>query len=291
MRWRRLVEAPFGVELLDDVRLAKANDLVSLLAEHQLIVVRAELTDDEHVGVISKFGRVLPQGPRVLVDDRAVHDDGPVITQVSNEVGVTGLGDFELLFHHDMAHTPTPYSGLSLYSLDVAPGQSPTRFASGISASERLSDAQRRRLAQLQGLFIGNYTTISDRSVAARQARPLIEPNWPHAVHPLLVTHPHNDRPCLFVNEMQTVAVLALDLVDSDALLDSLFALLYDAENVYEHEWRPHELVIWDNIALQHARPVITSPSPRVLRRVVWGERAPWEAWPAAPSGNRPSAF
>lgn len=40
----------------------------------------------------------------------------------------------------------------------------------------------------------------------------------------------------------------------SAELLKELFATLYAAERRYEHIWRRGELVIWDNLAIQHAR-------------------------------------
>lgn len=282
-RWRPLADAPFGVEVLGGCDAVTPAELRALLAAHHLIVMSAELSDAQHIALISNFGRVLPQGPRVVVDDRS-GGDHPIVTHVSNQTPGAGLGDFELLFHHDMAHVATPLAGLSLHALDMAPGQAPTRFADGAAALSRLPAAEQARLRQLQGLFIGNYTTISDRSVPARAARNLVEPNWPHAVHPVVVDHPVTGVPCVYVNEMQTICVLGLSTAHSDALLDELFGLLYDSANVYEHHWQPGQLVVWDNLVLQHSRPPVTDPSPRVLRRVVFGERTPWEEWPASPA-------
>jgi hypothetical protein len=38
---------------------------------------------------------------------------------------------------------------------------------------------------------------------------------------------------------------------------------------VYEHHWRHHDLVAWDNIAVQHARPNVELQGPvRTLRKV-----------------------
>ena len=42
---------------------------------------------------------------------------------------------------------------------------------------------------------------------------------------------------------------------DDAVATTQLFAILYDEANVYHHHWRQDDLVIWDNIALQHGRP------------------------------------
>jgi taurine dioxygenase len=254
------------------------------------LVLSGDLSANDHVTVIRSFGRVLPQGPRAFINDPPPNDQ-PLATLVSNS-GDGTLGAFELLFHHDMAHMATPLSGLSLYAVDVAEGQAATRFADGAAAYRRLPDALKERLDRLQGLFVGNYTTITDNAVTARQARAVIDPDWPFAVHPVVVPHPMTGDRCVFVNEMQTLAVLGLSIDESDALLDELFAALYDPGNVYEHTWRDGQLVIWDNLAVQHARRRVDERRPRTLRRVVFGQRTPWEEWPARPpsSGGRQPA-
>ncbi len=53
---------------------------------------------------------------------------------------------------------------------------------------------------------------------------------------------------------------------ESDALLEEIYAALYDPANVYEHQWQPSDLVIWDNLSVQHARPE-PNDVPRTLRR------------------------
>jgi taurine dioxygenase len=40
---------------------------------------------------------------------------------------------------------------------------------------------------------------------------------------------------------------------------------------VYEHTWCNGDIVIWDNIALQHARGSLKSAGRRVLQRVIVG--------------------
>jgi alpha-ketoglutarate-dependent taurine dioxygenase len=43
---------------------------------------------------------------------------------------------------------------------------------------------------------------------------------------------------------------------------------LYDAGNVYRHDWRVGDLVAWNNVALQHARERLPGEGERTFRRV-----------------------
>ena len=277
-------DAPFGavVELARHPRLpvdeSIAGRLRELLASQHLLVLRGDWSADEQVDLVSCFGRVLPQGPRVIVNDHPV-GTFPLVTFVSN-VLPDGLGTFELAFHHDLAHVATPLGGLSLYALDVGPDQSPTRFANGRLAHQQLPAQLQRRLEGLQGLFAANYTTTSDEAASARDVRDALDPTWPRTVHPVVVPHPVSGERCVYVNEMMTVEVLGLARDNGDALLDELFARLYDPANVYEHHWQTGDLVVWDNLVVQHGRRAVRENSPRTLRRVVFGEKTPWEQWP-----------
>ena len=66
----------------------------------------------------------------------------------------------------------------------------------------------------------------------------------------------------LYVTQVMTREILELPSEESEDLLEELFAHLYAPERVYEHEWREDDLVIWDNIATQHARPNVTLEGP-----------------------------
>jgi taurine dioxygenase len=279
-----LPDAPFGASVsLEGASIGAptASELRRLLATQHLLLFRGERSEAEHVALIEAFGRVLPQGPRIEVN-APPPDDPPLVTFVSNDPARGGLGTNELSFHHDLAHVATPLTGLSLYAIDVAPGHVATRFASGRLAYLQLTPAMQQRLEGLQGLFTANYSVTTDGPMSARAARGLLDPTWPRVVHPVVVPHPVTGDRCIYVNEMMTESILGLSRSESDEILDELFASLYAAASVYEHAWTTGDLVVWDNLVLQHARRTIDDPRPRTFRRVVFGDRAPWEDWPNA---------
>jgi len=58
------------------------------------------------------------------------------------------------------------------------------------------------------------------------------------------------------------------DLPLFDAFLDELYAHVYAPENVYTHQWKTGDVIIWDNIALHHGRPgPVDVGVPRHMRR------------------------
>jgi alpha-ketoglutarate-dependent taurine dioxygenase len=91
-----------------------------------------------------------------------------------------------------------------------------------------------------------------------------------HRVTPIALPHPRTGRPVLYVSEQQTREIVELSGAEGDELLDALLDHLYEPANMFEHEWRDGDLVAWDNLAVQHARPTVTMEGPaRTLRRAV----------------------
>jgi taurine dioxygenase len=136
-----------------------------------------------------------------------------------------------------------------------------------------------RRLERLQGLFVAQYDPDVRRALGRHRDRS-VDPRYPRAVHPLVVPNPVTDESILYVSSSQVDRVLGLPDDESDELLQQLFAAMYVDDNIYEHHYEAGDLVVWSNLNVQHARPTGSSGARRTLRRVVFGEKAPWEEWP-----------
>ncbi len=193
---------------------------------------------------------------------------------VSNVVEGGLLGNAELLFHNDIPYVPAPFLGGSLYAIDVASqGAPPTRFASALRAWDRLPPAHRERLKdlkalQVRGRMLGRRTTLAD-----------LQAEDPCCVHPVMGRQQGTGRPYLFVNMDMTAQFTSLGLAESDALLEELFGYLYAPVEIYEHHWTPGDLIIWDNLAIQHARSAF-GQAPRTLQRVSLARLGYWEQVP-----------
>jgi taurine dioxygenase len=104
--------------------------------------------------------------------------------------------------------------------------------------------------------------------------------NLPRAVHPLVMEHPRTGEEILYINLNQTARIVELPAGESAALIDELFAASYREEEVYEHRWSVGDFVLWDNLALQHARAKITEDAPRTLQRVVLAHKGFFQQCP-----------
>jgi taurine dioxygenase len=261
---RPIAGAPFGVEATVDLTArfdeAEKDALRGLYRRDGLLLVRGQaLTMDEQVEACSIFGPVL-RGSR----------ENYLVSNVE-ENGL--LGDRELLFHSDIPFVPAPYLGGSLHALEVDAGVSATRFASGFSAYERLSQDLRARIDGRNALH------VRARAFTRRTKLSDSEPTDNCAVHALVGRQEGSGRPYVFACLDMTALVIGLSEPESDALLDELFATLYAPANVYEHAWQKGDIVIWNNRAVQHARAAVTG-GRRTLQRVTIAEYGYWDQYP-----------
>ncbi len=171
-------------------------------------------------------------------------------------------GSLPLPFHNDIAFVRYPLEGLSLHPLVLPEVETSTTWVSNALAWDRLSPALQAELADC---------TVDH----VYDAPPEMGLDWPRLAypHPLKMPHPRTGRPLLFVSENHVSAINGLSEERSAEVLPQLFATLYAEAARYEHVWREGELVVWDNLALQHARtrPSLPSEGERVLQRVAIG--------------------
>jgi taurine dioxygenase len=240
------------VDLLGHVSDEEVAELRRAMDEHHLLLFRGgpQLPPDRQVEISGWFGPP--------VDDLA---EGRLWTTFSN---VTNAGKMGLPFHSDYTYTDCPVKGLSLHALAVPPGGATTSFVSGDYAWRTLSPERQAHIADL---------------VARHDYTPSVAPDEPTpptsvAHHPLRLLHPRSGVPLLFVHQLSVREVVGMDPDESATLLRELLDHLYDPVNVYVHQWQLHDLVVWDNLALQHARDETdVAQGERTFQRVVLNER------------------
>ena len=238
-------------------------ELRGLFDQHHLLLFRGQtLSYDEQVEISGWFGP-------------AAREKVPSI--LSPALGTMGLGSKDLGFHSDLACTDEPLDALSLYALEVDEGKTSTLFADAIAAVGRLPETLKQRIRTLSVLNL--WPTVDNSSERKRWAD--IPEDWPGAVHPLVLTHPRTGDELLYVNASHSERILGLSAEESEELIKTLFACFYDEAFVLEHQWRNGDLVIWDNLAVQHGRRTIPPGVTRRLQRVAIGSEPHGKNMPA----------
>jgi taurine dioxygenase len=229
--------------------------------KYQVVVLRDQNIDKEDQ---LRFARMV--GPLEEVRTKKDNaDEKQYILYVANRIvdGSKGaLPDGEMYFHSDQCYYEVPCKATILNAMELPKAGGETLFASMYRAYEKLPEDLKKRIAGLTAVNMYDY------SADPTKRNPNFNPEAPHFVHPVVTKHPETGRPVLYVNRQMTHHIVGMDPEESEALLLELFEHAENPDNVYEHVWRPHDLVMWDNRAVLHARKDFDPSEARVLRRV-----------------------
>jgi taurine dioxygenase len=204
---------------------------------------------------------------RLLIGDES---PGQTATRKENHVSNKdddGLAPYgRLMFHADMMWHEKPFDVLSLYAITVEPGSASTELTSTAYAWETLPEELRKQIE-------GKHAKHQTGQVYHRGGDDLARPQRTFeqsTIKPVPQIHPRTGKPLLYVSQQMTHNVDELPEEASEELLQKLFAHLYAPENVYAHEWTDGDLLVFDNVTMQHARGNVDRDGPtRTLRKVI----------------------
>lgn len=256
---------PFGMEVeltaLPSADSSEAELLRELFQRDGLLVVRGlQLDHDEQIEFCRLFGPV---------------PDSPFENFVISNVDKGGyLGKRELHWHNDVPFLPKPYLCAALHALEVDPQAVATRFVSAYRGYDRLPAELKERIDGMKALHVRER--VYDRPTVMTD---LLEGDI-CTVHDMVQVDPKSGRKFLFVNQAWTAQVVGLSQEDGDALLAEIFRYFYVDDDIYEHKWSKGDLVLWDNIALQHSRG-LAGEGRRTLQRVTVTEYGYAEQYPS----------
>jgi taurine dioxygenase len=224
------LDAPLGAEVRGiDLSQTLAPDAVARIEDawrtRLVVVARGQRLSDPQLLAFSRhFGELDPPGPNPYGEPfNKTHPEINVISNVvENGKPIGNLGDGEAVWHADMTYVDVPPKAAILYSLEVPPGEGNTYFADMFAAYASLPEDLKRRAEgsvavhdasrNSAGLLRKGYKEVTDvrETVGAR--------------HPLVRTDPNTGRKALFLGRRPNSYVIGMDVEESDALLDALWA-------------------------------------------------------------------
>jgi alpha-ketoglutarate-dependent taurine dioxygenase len=240
---------------------APVEQLRAAFRDHHLLLLRdPDISEAEQ----SRFAQIFGE---ITIRNRYAGGKGPAnnAQYVSNNRADGILGDGEIVYHQDHTFYDQPLTAIMLYGIEVPQSGSATKFRNTGAILQRLPRELRARADGVKCLHLydynGDYTKWQDPKKAS--------PDSPRAWHPLVWTNPKTGQQALWAIPISTVDFEGIPFDEGKDLLDQVweFANGIDADYTYVHHWAPGDLVIWNNLMLQHARLPFNSNEPRTLRR------------------------
>ncbi len=258
-----------GLDLRDDLSRETVDRIKDAWHRHIVLLFRGQsLDEDQQVRFAGLIGPIAERGRPVerRHEDPSFNPTFTLITNIRKDGKPIGsLPDGEMYFHHDTCYYEVPHRASFLYAIEIPSTGGNTLFASMYAAYDDLPRETKNILDGRTVLQVYDY----DRPVNQRFDISGGLDGLRHFSHPAVLTHPITGGKALYVNRLMTARIEGLPQDESDALLDELFDHGERRELIYEHVWRPGDLLMWDNLCSTHARTDFPAGETRLLRRCV----------------------
>ena len=231
------------------------------------------ITPQQQVAFTRRFGTIefnifgerwsVPGAPEIVVVSN--------VTENGKPVGVRRAGEN---WHSDMCYTARPPRGTMLYAIETPALHGlplgDTEFASAAAAWDALPDPLRRRIEGRRAVFDFTGRKRAFPPTAAEIARN------PPVTHPIVRTHPRSGRKCLYVMRDDCTGIEGIPAGEAEALIAALADHIVKPQFIYRHQWRPGDLLMWDNCTVQHrAIQDYDLPQRRKMHRTTMGGSVP----------------
>jgi taurine dioxygenase len=259
-----------GVDVSTPLPQKEIDAIEALWCERLVVVFHGQsLTDPQLIAFSRNFGELDPPGPNPFGEPFLKQH--PELNVISNVVEggkpIGNLGDGEAVWHADMTYVEVPPKAAMLHALEVPPAEAGgnTYFANMFAAYESLPADLKKAVAgkvavhdasrNSAGMLRKGYKDVTD-------VRDTVG-----ATHPLVRTDPTTGRKALFLGRRPNAYIRGLDVAESDALLDALWAHATRPELAMCHQWQVGDLLMWNNLSVLHRRDPFDPKTRRVMHR------------------------
>jgi taurine dioxygenase len=257
-----------GIDLSKAITPDEVDAIEAVWRERLVVVLHGQtLTDPQLIAFSKWFGELDPPGPNPYGEPFL--KEFPELNVISNVVEngkpVGNLGDGEAVWHADMTYVDVPPKAAMLHSLEVPPTGGNTHFANMFAAYESLPPDLKQAVAGKIAVHDASRNSAGMLRKGYRDVTDVRETVGAH--HPLVRTEPNTGRKALFLGRRPNAYVLGLDVPESEALLDALWAHATKPEFAMCHVWQVGDVLMWNNLSVLHRRDPFDPKSRRIMHR------------------------
>ena len=235
--------------------------------EHGALVFPDQyLTDEEQSAFGERFGDIemLRDGSQKAV---AISNQKPDGTAMSAEET-----RYKTLRGNEGWHTDSSYMPLaakaSILAAQVVPSAGgETELADMRAAYDALDAVTKERIADLSA-YHSLYASQAKAGYTFKTGDGYGYHTKGAPLRPLVKTHPVTGRKSLFIGR-HAYRIPGMPDDEAQDLLGQLLAHTVQPENVYDHDWRPGDLVLWDNAVVLHKREAFPNECHRLVKRMI----------------------
>ena len=252
-----------GVDLREPLDDETFRTLHRGFLEHLVLFFHdQDITHDQHVAFGRRFGELHIHPSAPCVDGR------PELMKVHADA--TSPFAEGMAWHSDVSCDEEPPMASILRLTTVPEVGGDTLFANMYAAYDALSDTMKSVLDPLEALHTAEVHINRYEQVGGGLRRE----KHPEATHPVIRTHPETGRKLIYVNQPFTQRIAGMTQLESNALLEFLYAHCANPQFHCRFRWRRNSIAMWDNRCTQHHATWDYFPETRSgVRVTVKGDR------------------
>ncbi|RJG00614.1 TauD/TfdA dioxygenase family protein [Noviherbaspirillum sedimenti] len=182
-------------------------------------------------------------------------------------------------WHSDLRYMTKNNRGALLCAVEVPAEGGYTGFIDQIQAYESLPDDLKTKIEDLWVIYrmnpdssqikFKNGHTI-ERVHLSKEAKALIariEKDFPPVIHPMIYRQQETGRKVLNVSQWFALHIMGMEHEEGDRLLERVMSHAIDERLAYYHEWRPNDMVLFDNWRTLHCACGVPTRCKREMHR------------------------
>jgi alpha-ketoglutarate-dependent 2,4-dichlorophenoxyacetate dioxygenase len=252
-----------NVDISRPVDRQTAREIELALDQYAVVVFRDQhITGKQQQDFSALFGELEPtyygklRANTSVVDSSQRVDEGFVsdISNVDADNNIAAIDNAKRIgmlavryWHTDSSFKRLTAKYSMLHARVLPPEGGGTEFADMRAAYDALpGDMQ----AEIEGLY-AEHSYAYSRSLIGLKLPEAEVATYPPVLQPVVRVHPGSRRKSVYVGTHASY-IVGMPLPDGRLLLQELLEAATQRQFVYRHEWRPLDLVIWDNRCTMH---------------------------------------
>ncbi|HEV2188293.1 MAG TPA: TauD/TfdA family dioxygenase [Stellaceae bacterium] len=245
-----------GIDLRDPLDGAAAREIETAMDRYAVLVFRGQdVSEEEQLAFTAAFGPMDPGRHLAVRQHRRVRPEFADVSNLDEAGNVAGRNHRRILsnmatrlWHTDSSYKKPAAKFSLLYCSAIPDWGGETEFADMRAAYDALPERLRQ---EAEGRSAEHYVHHSRAKLGFAPSPEEIAGAIPPVVWPIVRVHPGSGRKLLYLGAHAT-HVVGLSLPEGRVLLCDLLEHATQRQFVYRHEWRPGDLVMWDNRAVLH---------------------------------------
>jgi alpha-ketoglutarate-dependent 2,4-dichlorophenoxyacetate dioxygenase len=260
-----------GIDLCAPLSDATIRQIETAMDRYPVLVFRdQQLTEDGQLAFTGYFGPMDPGRHLAVRQHRRIRPEFADVSNLDEQGSVAHRNHRRILsnmatrlWHTDSSYKKPAAKFSLLYCSAIPDWGGETEFADMRAAYDALPARLR---AEAEGREAEHYVHHSRATLGFAPSEEEIAGAIPPVTWPLVRNHAGSGRKLLYIGSHAT-HVVGLSLPEGRVLLADLLEHATQRQFVYRHEWRPGDLVMWDNRAVLHRGRRYDLAQPRDMRR------------------------